>query len=103
MTAKKKKVAIEPLDRRRCQGERRKVNFLTLGGGSCNDPNNTVRCKNSPDWAAYEIKYKRGQQGRMSMCQKCREIFQRQDPDRAKNVRFTRIQHRGASRRKVTL
>jgi hypothetical protein len=64
---------------------------MTLGG----DPRALIRCGNRPDWAAYEIKYKRGDQGRMSLCQSCREIFEKQTPEKVvKNIRWIRILHK---------
>ena len=90
MSAKQK---IEPVDKSRCQGERNKVNVFTLGGGTVNDPKNRIRCKNKPAWAAYEIKPDPdGLRGRMSMCQACRDQFERQSPPIVvKNIHYRRI------------
>lgn len=74
---KKKKPKLEPVDEKQCQAEKPNgANAFTLGGRP-----GMVRCKAKPVYVLTENKPgKDGQRGKMSLCQDCMEVFDRQMP-----------------------
>lgn len=72
---------LEPVDYKRCQGERSNgFTAFSLGG-----EHQWIRCENKPIWLAIEKKPgKDGLIGKMSVCEPCAKILEKMKPGYAK-------------------
>ena len=73
---KNKKPNLEPVDLTRCQAERQRGSFMSLG------PVPYIRCENQAAYVATEKKVdpKYGAKPAMSLCGECLKVFKQQMP-----------------------